>query len=309
MIRSGVLIEELKTFIAVVECNNFTKAGEKIGLSQPGVSLHIKNLEEYFKSTLIKRSIKQKKIHITNDGKILYERAKNIINIIEDTRVELSNSENQMKGILNIGCSFTLGEYFLLPFLGEFREKYEDIELHITIENTEHICEKVENYELDLGLIEGTVNKSKFFYEAFYEDELTLAVSDKNNISKLDFDAKNFENQIWIAREEGSGTREYLDFFLSKNKINPNNIIVLGSNYAIKETVKNDLGITFISKLVVKEELKNKTIKSIDIGEKYCRDFSIISSKGTNLSNLSMAFIEMLKKYSNGYKLDKENKS
>lgn len=303
------MIEELKTFIAVVECNNFTKAGKKIGLSQPGVSLHIKNLEEYFKSILIRRSIKQKKIYITKNGKILYERAKNIINIIEDTRVELSDSENQMKGILNIGCSFTLGEYFLLPFLGEFREKYEDIELHITIENTEHICEKVESYELDIGLIEGTVNKSKFSYESFYEDEMVLAVSKKNPINKLEFDAKNFENQIWISREEGSGTREYLDFFLAKNKINPNDIIVLGSNYAIKETVKNDLGVTFISKLVVKEEFKNNTIKLINVGEKYSRDFSIISAKGTNFSKLSVAFIEMLKKYSDGYKLTKNNKS
>ena len=296
--RGDNLIEELKTFIAVVECNNFTRAGEKIGLSQPSVSLHIKNLEEYFKTVLIARSVKQKKIHITKQGKLLYERSKSIVNIIEETKKELLENENEMIGILNIGCSFTLGEYFILPFLGEFREKYKDIKLRITIENTSHICEKVENYEIDLGLIEGTVNKSKFSYQGFYEDEMVLAVSKKNPISDIRFNAKNFENEMWITREEGSGTREYLDFFLVKNKINPINMIVLGSNYAIKETVKNDLGVTFISKLVLKDELREKTIKLVKTKDIYTRDFSYIYPKNAKLSKLSRGFIDMLKIYS-----------
>ena len=206
-----------------------------------------------------------------------------------------------MKGILNIGCSFTLGEYFILPFLGAFRAKYKDVELHITIENTSHICEKVENYELDLGLIEGTVNKSKFSYEDFYEDEMVLAVSKKNPIYEMEFNPKDFENQMWISREEGSGTREYLDFFLAKNKINPTNIIVLGSNYAIKETVKNDLGVTFISDLVLKAELEDKSIKAVETKEKYNRDFSYIYPKNAKLSKLTKGFIEMLKDYSSKY--------
>lgn len=296
------MIEELRTFVAVVECNNFTKAGELIKLSQPSVSLHVKNLEEYFKTRLINRSIKQKKIHITREGKVLYERAKNIINIIEETKEELSGSRNEMKGVLNIGCSFTLGEYFILPFLGEFREKYKDIDLHITIENTKHIYEKVENYELDIGLIEGTVNKSKFYYQSFYRDTMVLAVSEKNPIYKNNFNLEDFESEIWIAREEGSGTREYLDFFLGRNKINPRNIIVLGSNYAIKETVKNNLGVTFISDLVLKDELKDKTIRLVDSGETYTRDFAYIYPRGNKLSKLSQGFLDMLENYSKYYK-------
>lgn len=296
------MIEELKTFIAVVECNNFTKAGELIKLSQPSVSLHVKNLEEYFKTILIDRSIKQKKIHITKEGKLLYEKAKNIINIIDETKEELSGHKNGMNGILNIGCSFTLGEYFILQFLGKFREKYEDIELHITIENTENICKKVENYELDLGLIEGTVNKSKFSYKSFYRDNMVLAVSEKNVIYKNKFNVEDFENEMWIAREKGSGTREYLDFFLVRNKINPKNIIVLGSNFAIKEMVKNNLGITFISDLVLKEELKNETIMLVNTAQEYTRDFAYIYPKGSKLSKLSKGFLDMLEVYSNKYK-------
>lgn len=296
------MIEELKTFIAVVDLNNFTKAGEKIGLSQPSVSLHVKHLEDYFGVVLIRRSIKQKRIYITKEGKTLYERAKFIINTIEETKQEFAGSKDKMSGILNIGCSFTLGEYFILPFLGEFREKYSEVDLHITIENTSHICEKVLSFELDLGLIEGTVDKSRFSYESFYEDEMVLAVSAKNKVYKSEFSKSNFESETWIAREKGSGTREYLDFFLSKNKINPTNTIVLGSNYAIKETVKNDLGVTFISNLVVKEEIENQTITVVDTGEDYTRDFSYIYSKESMLLKIHREFINMLKIYAKNYK-------
>ena len=292
------MIEEMKTFIAVVDLNNFTRAGERIGLSQPSVSLHVKHLEEYFKVKLIRRSVKQKKISITKEGKILYERAKCIISLIEDTKRELSGKQQEMKGMLNIGCSFTLGEYFILTFLGEFREKFSEIDLHITIENTSHICEKIMNDELDLGLIEGTVDKSKFYSESFYEDRMVLAVSKKNKIYAKEFSRENFEQETWITREKGSGTREYSDFFLSKNKINPTNTIVLGSNYAIKETVKNDLGVTFISDLVLKEEIKADTIKTIHLDEQYTRDFSFIYPKEDIQSRISKEFIEMLKEYS-----------
>ena len=203
-----------------------------------------------------------------------------------------------MSGILNIGCSFTLGEYFILPFLGEFREKYKNIKLHISIENTEHICEKVENYQLDLGLIEGSVDKSKFSYEEFYEDKMVLAVSEKNPIAKSKFKSCDYNEQTWIAREKGSGTREYLDFFLTKNKIHPTNMIVLGSNYAIKETVKNNLGLTFISDLVLKEDLDKNIIKTVETEDEYTRDFSYVYPKQAKLSKISRVFLEMLKQYS-----------
>lgn len=296
--RRGVkMIEELKTFIAVIECNNFTKAGQKIGLSQPAVSLHIKNLEDYFQTVLIQRSLKQKKIYITDQGKILYEKSKEIISILEETKEEILGYESEIKGTLNIGCSFTLGEYFILPFLGEFREKYKDIAIHITIENTSHICEKVERYELDLGLVEGTVDRSKFYSEGFYEDNMILAASSKNDICRQKFSPLKLENQTWIARESGSGTREYFDRFLLKNNLNPSNIIVLGSNYAIKETVKNDIGITFISDLVVKAELKDGTIKAIDTEQSYSRKFSYIYPIGARVSRVSREFVLMLEEY------------
>lgn len=291
------MIEELKTFIAVVEYKNFTKAAESINLSQPSVSLHIKHLEEYFNATLIQRSIKQKSINITKSGYLLYERAKQIIKLLDDTKNDLSDYGNVVKGQLHIGASFTIGEYLLPAFLGHFAKAYPDLELEVTIENTHNICEKVKNFQVDLALVEGTVPSSSFVTDNFYTDKMEIVVPYNHDLVNKKLSIEELQNQTWISREVGSGTREYLNLFLSTNNINAKNIIVFGSNYSVKEAVKNSLGITFISSLVVENSLKNKEISILETSQNYTRQFSYIMQKGIIPSKGTLVFIDMLKNY------------
>jgi len=291
------MINELRTFIAVVEYKNFTKAAESINLSQSSVSLHIKHLEEYFNTTLIQRSIKQKSIYITQSGNLLYERSKQIIKLLEDTKGDLLDHQNVVKGKLHIGASFTIGEYFLPAFLGQFNKTYPDLELEVTIENTHNISEKVRNFQVDLALVEGTVTASNFVTNNFYKDKMEVAVPYNHYLVNRKFSIEDLENQTWISREIGSGTREYLNLFLSTNNINAKNIIVFGSNYSVKEAVKNNLGITFISSLVTESSLRNKEISILKTNQKYTRPFSYILQKGVTPSKGALVFIDMLKNY------------
>lgn len=288
------MLDEIKTFIAVVEYRNFTKAAQAINLSQPSVSLHIKHLEEYFNSILIKRSIKNKSIIVTEQGRLLYDRGKQLLKLIEDTKIDIKNFENTIKGKLRIGASLTIGEYFLPSFLGKFAKEYPQLDLEITIENTSSICEKVRNFQLDLGLIEGTVPFSDFLYKSFYKDQMVLATPYESELVGLEFSAENFNNYTWISREEGSGTRDYLNLFLTSNNIIPKNIIVFGSNYAVKEAVKNNLGLTFISNKVVENSVKEKEISIVETDSKYVRYYSYILPKNSFISKATKAFIEML---------------
>jgi DNA-binding transcriptional LysR family regulator len=291
------MIDELKTFIAVVEYNNFTKAAEAINLSQPSVSLHIKHLEEYFNTTLIQRSIKQKNIYITESGNLLYERSKQIIKLLEDTKGDLIDHNNAIKGRLRIGASFTIGEYFLPTFLGQFTKAYPDLELEVTIENTHNICKKIKSFQVDLALIEGTVPTSNYVINHFYKDKMVVAVPYNHYLVNSEFSVEELENQTWISREIGSGTREYLNLFLSTNNINAKNIIVFGSNYSVKEAVRNNLGITFISSLVTEPALRNKEISVLKTTEQYTRNFSYILQKGIIPSKGTVVFIDMLNNY------------
>lgn len=292
------MLEELKTFIAVVEHKNFTRAGEYLNLSQPSVSTHIKNLENFFDVTLINRSIKQKNICITENGYKLYERAKEIINLLDITYIEVKDNSNSLKGTLKVGTSLTIGEYFLPKFLSIFSKKYPDIDVEIVIENTSLICSHLKNLTLDIGLIEGTPTLGSFNQEYFLRDQLVLAFNPSNNqlINIKSYEELN--NHLWIVREDGSGSREYFNMFLESNKIIPNKILVLGSNSAIKEAVKNNLGITLTSSLVTKAAVANGEIYINTLNDKYYRYFSYITQKNITMSKTIQVFIDELNDFS-----------
>ena len=291
------MIDELKTFIAVVDFKNFTRAGESINLSQPSVSTHIKNLEAYFNTILINRSVKQKNIIITESGYLLYRKAKEILQMIESTKDELQSLDGYVKGRLRIGASLTIGEYVLPKFLSKFSTKYPGIEFELIIENTHHICSKIKNFTLDIGLIEGTTPSSDFNQNYFLEDKMVIACSKNSDILNGTFSIDKLQNKNWIVREEGSGTRDYINMFLTTNKIVPNNLMVLGSNYAIKEAVKNNLGITIISSYVTAPAVENNELETIELEKSYTRPFSYILPKNINTSHITNLFIKELVEY------------
>lgn len=292
------MLEELKTFIAVVEYENFTKAGESINLSQPSVSVHIKNLESYFNTELITRSVKKKTIAITESGVLLYKRAKEILKLLENTKDELKNVSNTIKGHLKIGASLTIGEYFLPGFLSEFSKEYPDVEIELLIENTTNICDKIKNLKIDVGLIEGVAPSFDFNQNYFLEDRMVLMLPYNDPMVSKEFSYTLLKDRRWIARENGSGTREYLNMFLTTKEIIPKSMMVLGSNYSVKEAVKNNLGITLISNYVAEEGVKNKELSVIELKENYKRHFSYITPKDIMSSKATDVFIKKLVDYS-----------
>jgi LysR family transcriptional regulator, transcriptional activator of the cysJI operon len=297
MVGGSKMLDEFKTFLAVVEYKNFTKAAESVNLSQPSVSLHVKRLEEYFHTTLIQRSHKQKKIVVTPTGQMVYERAKHILHLIEEVKSDVSSYHHVVEGSLRIGASYTIGEYCLPAFLGEFSKKYPQLTLHITIDNTTLICERMKKYELDVGLVEGLVTSSQFSYEQFAEDEMVLAVPNNHPLAKGEFSFEYMQNETWISREDGSGTQEYLKLFLASNHITPKNIITFGSNYSVKEAVVNDLGITLISSDVTERAEANGELVTISLPQPYIRRLSMILLKESLPSKATDIFMKELKEY------------
>ncbi len=293
------MIEEFKTFIAVVDFKNFTKAAEYLNLSQPSVSTHIKNLEIIFGVTLINRSVKQKTISITESGYTLYKRAKEIINLLDVTFMDVKTLSTSIKGTIKIGASLTIGEYILPKFLAHFSNKYPDVDIEVKIENTSFIASelKKKKMKLDIGLIEGSVSSALFKQEYFLEDEMVLVAPFDSDLKDKEIKLDNIQNRRWIAREEGSGTREYLDLFFAQNKIIPKSIMVLGSNLAVKEAVRNNLGLTITSKHIILEAESRNELTSLKLNNDFRRSFSYIYPKELTLSKADHIFLEELKEY------------
>lgn len=273
------MIEEMKTFIAVVEENNFTRAGEKINLSQPSVSLHINKLEKYFDETLINRSSKEKKIHITENGKILHMRIKEILKVIEDTKEEFQLEKNMLTGKVKIGASFTVGENYLPKFIGKIKTNNPFLNIEVYIKNTKEILEEIDNLEMDFAIVEGDFDKSIYEYKVLHEDEMILACSKQleEKIEQMKF--ADMDKLSWVFREEGSGTRASGLEFLKEINVLPKDILVMGSNNSIKEYLRYGLGITFISKLVVFEYIESNYISWIKREWSYKRKYYLVKKK------------------------------
>lgn len=299
--RRITVFEELKTFITVVECKNFTRAGELLHLSQPSVSAHVKNLENRFQTTLIHRSVKQKNIIITESGERLYQYAKEILQLTEEVSLDIHNNIPTLKGHLRIGASLTIGEYILPAFLATFFDKYPDIEMEVCIDNTAVIAEQVKSLALDVGLIEGSASSNQFVQEYILEDHLVLALpyNPELNLSSKDnnFMFNTLKDSRWIIREGGSGTKEYVDLFLSSHEITPKQMMTMGSNYAIMESVRNGLGVTVISHLVAKHPASQNQISIYPLEDHFRRHFSYILPKAIPPSYAAECFIHELKKY------------
>lgn len=289
------MLEELKTFIQVVKYRNFTKAAKKVNLSQPTVSLHIKRLESYFDTTLITRSSKSKEVLITKQGELLYERGQSLIGEIECLKEDLLSISGERKKKISVGASKTIGDYYLPPLIGAFSEAYPHIQLEVIIENTANICRMMKEGQIDIGLIEGIEPYYKFEREYFCQDQMVIVVSNKSKLASKPITLDDLNNQIWISREEGSGTKEYLELFLKTHKIKPRNTIIFNSNYAVKEAVKNGLGITIISECVVRHAALDHelTILPLDIEPK--RNYSYILPKDKEIDEDIKAFLNILK--------------
>ena len=157
--------------------------------------------------------------------------------------------------------------------------------------------------KLDIGLIEGLASSTLFKQEYFLEDEMVLVVPYSSDLKDKELTLDDLQNRRWIAREEGSGTREYLDLFFTQNKIIPKSIMVLGSNLAVKEAVRNNVGLTITSKHVILEAEARNELTSIKLTNDFTRSFSYIYPKELTLSKAANIFLEELKAYtqSNNY--------
>lgn len=133
------MLEELKTFIAVVEIKNFTKAAEYLSLSQPSVSVHIKNLENYFGEKLIDRSVRQKSIKITEQGYLLYKRAKEVVSIIEAAKLEVKIDTEYIVGDIKISAVPSAANYILPKYIAEFSKKYPNINIELSIKSFDDV--------------------------------------------------------------------------------------------------------------------------------------------------------------------------
>lgn len=286
--------DALKTFITVADKQNFTKASEVLRISQPSVSLHIKNLEEEFQTELFDRS--PRKLTITPTGELLYERAKQILAIYEKTRQDILDHHQAVKGAIKIGASFTVGEYIVPSLFVRMRDDFPDLNPELEIGNTTEVVQAVKRLDIDIGLIEGQSSDPELLIEPFMEDELFIvAPADHPLAKKRHVTISDLHNETWIAREEGSGTRQYLDHVIRSNGLQVKSMITISSNQGVKESVIRGLGLSLLSGSVVERNVRHNDLAMIPVkGHAFKRQFSCVCSPIMVKKRNVAAFMGML---------------
>lgn len=284
------MIDSLKIFLTVVEKRNFSRAAEDHHLSQPGVSLKIRNLEEEFQVQLLHRSPKY--VELTRAGEILFEHGKEILRHYEEAKEEIYLLKNVVTGSIKIGASFTVGEYLVPGILASFMNKYSTVESQVLIGNTEEVAEWVRNGQIHIGLVEGDVQSSDVIETPFMEDEMIVIMpGGRHLVNERLINWGELQNQVWVLREKGSGTRTYGDVFIEANNLKPKKIYEFSSNQGVKEGVIAGLGFSIISKLAVHKELKTGELSRVSIpGKKQRRWLSFLHAK-KDLSKVIEAFM------------------
>jgi len=286
--------QRLVTFVAVVEQEGFSRAGAVLHMTQPAVSHQVQALERELGAHLLERT--NKFLHLTPAGEIVYEHARQMLDLEERMKRYVSDLTQVASGALTIGASYTIGEYLLPRILADFLTRYPHVTPSVTIGNTQRIAELVGVRRLDLGLVEGEVALPQAQVHPLLDDTLTIVASPRHPCAGQPEVAPGaLARERWIVRESGSGTRAVSEAFLALHALDDVTRLELGSTQMIKEAAAAGMGIALLSRWATHNEVKAGALAELSVGGTPCvRQFSALSLHSRFQSKALAVFIQTL---------------
>lgn len=289
-------IHHLKVFLSVFKNKSFSRASEELNLTQPTISDHIRSLEEGLDCRLFDRL--GRTIIPTKEAVVLYSHAIEIIEKVDALKGVISQIKKEISGELIIGASTIPGTYLLPSIMAAFNKRYPSISFQVIVSDSKEIVEKVLRHELLIGIVGAKLRDTQINYIPIMEDEL-IVVSSPSLIKKEKMTLKELSKFPIVLREEGSGTRRETERILMDKGISLEGIKIagiFGSTDAVKQAVKEGLGISILSGLSVTDELKHKILKRIRLTDiEMKRKFYIITHKKRTLPQAYNIFLEYIK--------------
>lgn len=282
-------LNQLQIFLKVVETLSVTKAAEELHLSQPAVSIQLKNFQDQFEIPLTE--VVGRKIYITDFGKEIAKSAENILLQVHAMNNKTSSFKGQLTGKLKIAVVST-GKYVMPYFLNEFIKTNTGIQLNIDVTNKSMVIESIEKNEVDFALVSilpAGINIEKI---DLLPNKLFLIGNTQTKLSIQDLPL--------IFREKGSGTRQAMEQFIQKNKLSIQKKMELSTNEAVKQAIIAGLGYSIMPIIGIKNEVINKQLFIIPTkGLPIKTTWSLIWLKGKKHSPVAEAYLKYLKQEKN----------
>lgn len=285
-------ISQLKIFLKVVKHGSVTKAADELHLTQPAVSIQLKNFQKNFTNPLTE--IINKKLFVTDFGKEIALAAENIISELETINYKSIGYNNVLSGKLKISIIST-GKYIMPFFLADFLQQHSGIDLELDVTNKAKVVNSLEKNEIDFALVSILPENIQIKKVDLMENKLML-VGNKKTAQILQQQKFNLDTIPLIYREIGSGTRQTMEQFIQKNKLQAKKKITLTSNEAVKQAIIAGMGVSIMPIIGIKNELASGKLEVIPIkGLPIVTTWSLIWLKEKKLSAIAQAYIDFLK--------------
>lgn len=287
-------LHQLQIFLKVVKTQSVTKASEELHLTQPAVSIQLKNFQDQFDIPLTE--VVGRRLYVTDFGNEIAEVAEKIINQVEAINFKTMAYKGQLTGRLKISIVST-GKYVMPYFLADFIKEHSGIELQMDVTNKSGVINSLEKNEVDFALVSvlpTTLNIEKL---DLLQNKLYLVGNAKTEFKNAVNLNEIFKETPLIYREKGSGTRQTMERFLERNAVIIQKKMELTSNEAVKQAVIAGLGCSIMPLIGIKNELHNQELQIIPFkGLPIKTTWSLIWLKGKKHYSVAASLLEYMKK-------------
>lgn len=284
-------LKQIEVFLETSHTLNITQAAAHLSMSQSAASESLKALENQFDVQLFDRV--GKKLQLNDFGKTIRKQAEAFLD--QATALEQSLLKQEQAGELKVGATLSIGNYLAIHILSDFKQRHPHANASLEVANTTKITEKVTNFELDIGLIEGEIVHPDLNIMPWREDELLVfcapnhPLARKNTLSDSDLMQAH-----WILRETGSGTRQAFDFAMHGILNQLHVELELQHTEAIKRAVESGMGLGCLSRITLEDAFKRGSLVPLNVPHRnFQRQFYLIIHKNKYQSTGIKSWIEL----------------
>jgi DNA-binding transcriptional LysR family regulator len=276
-------IHQLKIFLKVLETKSITKTAEELYMTQPAISIQLKNFQDQFKIPLTE--IHGRQLYVTDFGYDIGEIAKRVLENLEEIQFKTKAYQGVLTGKLKIASAST-GKYVMPYFLSDFMNQHDGIDLNLGVTNKTKVIESLKNNEIDFALVSVLPEDLDVDSEELIENKLFL-VGNTSNPSK---------SASLIYREKGSATRKEMEEYFKETELNKRKKLELTSNETVKQAIIAGLGISIVPIIGIKNEIQNESLHIIKRkGLPIVNTWRLIWLKNKKLSPVAEAYLNFIR--------------
>lgn len=257
----------LKTFYFTAKYKSLTKAAEYLCITQPAVTKQIKQLQSHYNLKFL--DIIGKKVILTDAGLNLFTIAEKIFDMESQAEEAIKDFQEYNKGKISILASESFGSYHIPHIIKHFRNSRPEISISIQTATNKNIIESISELKEDIGFISAPVLNPKISVHEVLEDDIVLVANPEDRFSSTgELNPADLERKDIIVHEQGSVIRKVVDAYLKRNHVGSGVKYEISNNEAIKKLIRNKMGVSFLTKSIINEDLERGTLAAIPVPDR-----------------------------------------